>query len=191
MSGISMANILRHSDARRALAVCDHTISHVVEIRNAIMQRFEVSALAGSSYPLRRLGRPAEARQRLDTAFERLRQLKFYPAEKIEPGSEADEVLSALAEHEAETGNAGRALEVYQKLLDLIAAAKPKPESTLKDAVDLSRIYAAKSVLHRRAGQADLASSLDTRRRDLWRQWDGKLPNNTFVRRQQEAASLP
>jgi hypothetical protein len=143
-----------------------------------------VRLLVGSSYPLRRLGRPAEARQRLDAAFQRLRQLKHYPADKIELGSDADEALRALADHEAETGNVPRALQVYGELLDRIAAAKPDPEARLEDATDMSNIYAGMAAVHRRAKQADLASALEARRRDLWRHWEQKLPNNSFVLRQ-------
>jgi hypothetical protein len=47
------------------------------------MRRLEVDALAGSTYPLRRLGRSAEqARQRLDRAFKRLTELNLYPPGK-------------------------------------------------------------------------------------------------------------
>ena len=185
MAGIDLADILRHSDARRALDVYDHTRGHAAEIKNnATLQRLEVNALAGSSYPLRHLGHPAEARQRLEAAFQLLSQLKLYPADKIEPGSETSNTLCALADHEAETGNGARAIEVYQELLDRVEASSPKQETILQEAVQLSRIYAAKAVLHRRAGQADLASALEARRIELWRHWERQLPNNAFVLRQ-------
>jgi tetratricopeptide (TPR) repeat protein len=185
MAGIELAGVLRHSKRSSALAVYDHTLQHLAEIKNnPSFRRYEVIALAGSSYPLGALGRFAEARQRLDGAFERLRQLKMYPAEKINLGLEADWALSALAAHEASTGNVVRALEIYQELLDKVDATGPKPESILQDAVPLSRIYAAKAALHQRAGQAELASTLDARRIDLWRHWERQLPNNPFVLRQ-------
>jgi len=67
LAGLGLANILRHSDARRSLAIYDHTLRHMAEIRdNSSFRRFEVSALAGSTYSLRNLSRSAEARQRLD-----------------------------------------------------------------------------------------------------------------------------
>jgi hypothetical protein len=57
MAGLSMAGILRHSDPRRSVDIYDHTLRHMAEIRdNSSSRRFEVSALAGSTYPLRRLG---------------------------------------------------------------------------------------------------------------------------------------
>lgn len=190
MAGIEMADILRHSDARRAVDVYDHMRRHAGEVRNnANLQGFEVNALASSSYPLRRLGRPAEARQRLDTALERLTQLKLYPADKIDTGSVAEKTLCALADHEADTGSVARAIEVYQELLDRVGAASPKPDTTLQGTVHLSRIYEAKAALHRRAGQADLASALEARRLELWRHWERELPNNLFVLRQLAAKS--
>jgi len=184
-AGISMGGILQKSDPAHALAVYDHTLRHVAEIQNnASFRRFEVSVLAGSSYVLRKLGRPAEARQRLDAAFERLSQLKLYPVEKFKLGSEVEDSLRALADYEAVTGNLPRAVEVYQKLLDQAQPAKSSPETSLTDAVRLSTIYRAASAVQRRAGLADRASTLEARDRKLWQQWDRALPNNAFVRRQ-------
>jgi tRNA A-37 threonylcarbamoyl transferase component Bud32/tetratricopeptide (TPR) repeat protein len=181
-AGIPLAGTLRHSDPRRALEVYDHTLGYLTDIQADVhLQTYAVRLLAGSSYPLRRMGRAAEARQRLDAAFERLRQLKFYPADKVETGSEAEEALRALADHEAETGNLPRALQVYQELLDRIAAAKPEPEINLEDATHLSKVYASMAFVERRARRADLASALDARRLELWRRWEQKLPNNPFV----------
>lgn len=159
--------------------------------KNSAFRRVEVSALAGSSYSLRRLHRLADVRQRLEPAFERLRQLKLYPAGKVESGSEAEDALRALVEYEAGTGNLRRGTELYQNILDLTQAANSKPENSLTDALDRSSLYRAESAVFRRAAQPDLASALEARDRDLWRQWDSKLPNNPFIRRQLEGAHLP
>jgi tetratricopeptide (TPR) repeat protein len=191
-AGVNLGDVLRHFDARRSLDIYDHTLRHLAEVRNnTAFRRFEVSALAGSSYSLRRLGRPADARERLDAAFERLRQLKLYPAEKVETGSEAEDALRALAEYEVGTGNLRRATELYQNILDLTETTNSKPENSLTDALDRSSIYRAMSALLGRAAKADLASALEARDRDLWQQWDRKLPNNAFVHRQLEFARLP
>jgi serine/threonine protein kinase len=190
VSGIELADVLREWDAAGALTYYDHTLRHLAEIQNnARFRRAEVLALAGSSYPLRRLGRIAEARQRLDGAFERLSKLQLYPAARIDLGSEADIALRALADHEADTGNVSRAIAIYQELTELIMAAKPKPEQSLTDAFRLSLIDLALAALHRRTGRPDLASDLDARRAQLWQTWNQKLPNNGFVRRQMEAVA--
>ena len=184
-----MAGALRRSDAGRALAVYEHTLRHLAEIRgNSVIDRAEAEALAGSAYPLRRMGRSPEARRRLDAAFDRLTQLKLYPAEKVTPGSVTDKILRALADHEAANRNIPRAIDIYQKLLDQMRAAKLEPETSLEDAVDLSSVYQAIADLHRRnrePGRADATSAL---RLELWRSWDRKLPGNAFVRRQLESA---
>ena len=72
-----------------------------------------MNALAGSTYPLRRLSRHTEARQRLDAAFERLRETKNYPADKVRPGSELEYTLCALGDYEADTGHIPRAIDIY------------------------------------------------------------------------------
>jgi hypothetical protein len=172
--------------------VYDHTLVHLAEVKNnSSFRRFEVSALVGSSYAVRMLRRPAEARQRLDAAFDRLRQLKLYPTEKVKLGSEAEDALRADADYEAGTGNLPGAITIHQKLREQVQATKPNPEVNLFEAVRLSNLLGAEAAVQRQAGRADLASSLETRRLDLWRLWERQLPNNPFVRRQLEAAHLP
>jgi predicted Ser/Thr protein kinase/tetratricopeptide (TPR) repeat protein len=188
--GLRLAGVLRHSHPHRALAIYDEVLRRLAEIRNnSRARRDEVRALAWSTYPLRQLGRSAEAGTRLDAAFSRLKELKLYPAEQVIPGSEADNALTALAEYEAGKGNILRGIETYQQLLNRIMASKPKPESNLWDATDLSNTYAAVAVLYRRARLTDPAAAMEVRRADLWRHWDRKLPNNPFVRRQLAASS--
>jgi tetratricopeptide (TPR) repeat protein len=185
MAGINLANILRHSDPKRAMAIYDHTLNHLGEIgNNSSFRRYEVNALAGSTYPLVELGRPAEARQRLDAAFERLRQLNAYPAEKIRPGSEADWTLCALADYESKRGELQRATEIYEDLLHKVQAWGPKTETFLADAIDLSRISASLAALNRRVGRNDRASTLEAWQRNLWLHWETNLPHSSVVRRQ-------
>jgi tRNA A-37 threonylcarbamoyl transferase component Bud32/tetratricopeptide (TPR) repeat protein len=185
MAGINLANILRHSDPKRAMAIYDHTLNHLGEIgNNSSFRRYEVNALAGSTYPLLELGRPAEARQRLDAAFERLRQLNAYPAEKIRPGSEADSTLCALADYESKRGELQGATEIYEDLLHKVEAWGPKPETFLADAIDLSRISASLAALNRRVGRHDRASRLEAWQLNLWLHWETRLPRSTVVRRQ-------
>jgi tetratricopeptide (TPR) repeat protein/predicted Ser/Thr protein kinase len=190
LAGGPMADILRDSDVGRALSVYDHTLTDMGDVRSKFLQLREVYVLAGSSYALRRLGRTVEARQRLDRAFATLKELQLYPAETIEAGSEAQRALSALADHEGETGNVAGAIEVYQGLLDRLAAGA-KPETSLPGALEVSQVYQSMAALQRRDGRADLASALDGRRLELWRHWDRKLPDNPFVLRQIAAKPDP
>jgi len=186
----SMGKMLRQSDPARALSIYDHALRHTAEVGSTLMQSDETHLLADSAYALRRLGRPAEARQRLDAAFARLRQLGFYPAQQIVARADVYIALSALADHEADTGNVGRAIEVYKELLDGIGTSGAKPEVNLADATELSRIWGSIAVLYRRIGRPDLAEAWESRRLELWRRWNRKLANNPFVLRQIAAKSV-
>jgi serine/threonine protein kinase len=184
-AGIALADLLRHSDAPQAIAVYDHVLMHLREIKNyPRFKRDEVRVLAGSTYPLREVGRSAEGRERLEKAFGHLKELKLYPAEQIQPGSEADDALCALADQELAIGHVGRSVEIYRDVLARVLAADPKPENNLADAAHVSRLYASLALVQRQAGQPDLASALDARRSALWQLWTGQLENNPFVLRQ-------
>lgn len=187
--GRELGGVLRQRDPRRSLAVYDLGIRRLSEVKNNNRARGGAAGLlAGSSYPLRRLDRTAEARTRIDDAFQLLRETKEYPAERIDPDSEAEPALRALADHHAETGDPQRAIAVYQELLDKIMASKPDPQNDLRHATKISRIYGALADLHARTGQAERAAGMAAQRRELWRHWDRKLPGNAFVRRQLDAA---
>lgn len=187
MAGITLANILRHSDAGRSLDICQHTLRHMAEIKdNSSFRRFEARTLSISTYALQRLGRSAEARQALDAAFERLRDVKDYPAEKVKPGSEVYTTLSALADYEAREGKVREAIEIYEKLLRQILAWGPNLKINLADAVNVSRVYTELALLYQRSHQPELASAFAAHRVELWQRWDISLPHNKFVRRQLE-----
>ncbi|HLK49114.1 MAG TPA: serine/threonine-protein kinase [Bryobacteraceae bacterium] len=192
MAAISLGDIMRQSDPARALAVYDHALRHTAEVAdNVNIRRYEVNLLAGSSYALRRLGRSREARLRLNAAFERLQQLNFYPADKIEPGSEVEEAVQALGDFEADAGNLDRAISVYEELLRKIQAGKLGLAPGLPEAVHLSAIYRSAAAVYRRAGRPEMADALEARRRDLWLGWNRRLPKNSFVKRQLEKLSTP
>jgi tetratricopeptide (TPR) repeat protein len=184
-----LARIVRYAEPARALDLYDDALGRLSAMgANAATLRNEAATLAASTYPLVRLGRRAEARKRLDDALEKVARLGQYPADEVELGSAADDTLRALAEYEAAGGNSRRAAALYDDLLRLIFVAKPQPETSLEDAVELTVIYAGAAQQHRRAGEPDAASRIETGRIDLWRHWDARLPNNPFVRRQLDAA---
>ena len=184
-AGTRLADVLRHWDPVRALAVYDEALGRLAEVKNnERARRDEVKLLAGSTYALVKLGRAAEARQRLNTAFARLAEAKTYPAKDVGPGSEPDLALRAQAELQASTGDVAGGIAAYQLLLEKVMASKPEPETNLGDAKDLSDIYSAMALLHRRARQADAAAALDGRRVAMWTAWDRKLPKNPFVSRE-------
>jgi serine/threonine-protein kinase len=191
-NGGKLADILRHRDPQEALAVYDLAIRRLGEIRNDPKSRKEkASTLANSSFALLRLHRSKEAKQRIDAALDILKDMKAYPADQIEIGSDTYAAVLAMASYEAEEGDPHLALRSYESLLEKVMLAKPQPFVDLKDATRLSGLYEALITIYRRTGGKDKMESLKLRRLELWRQWDQELPNNAFVSRQLTVASLP
>jgi hypothetical protein len=146
--------------------------------------------LAESSYALRQLGRVAESKARIELALRLLKDTNDYPSDRIVPNEAADVVLRAFGDHLADTDQPQKAADVYEGLLDKIAAFKPDPQNDLTHANALSRAYAALAKLSRRAGRDTRGEHFAGLRVELWRHWDYKLPNNTLIHRQLECARI-
>jgi tetratricopeptide (TPR) repeat protein len=184
---LDLGNVLRDRDPRRAVAVYDLGIRRLGETSNNVKARRDRAVLlAMSSYPLRHLNRRSEAKARIDAAFAILKDTKDYPAEGIRLDGYAYPAVCALADYEAETSGHRAALQTYLQLLDRVMATKPDPLGDLRDTPKLAHIYGALTVLHRRSGDKASAELMNSRRVELWRHWQRKLPQNTFVRRQLE-----
>jgi hypothetical protein len=185
---LDLGNVLRYNSPKQALEVYDHGLMRIREVPHDIQaRRQEASLLAASSYSARRLHREGDARDRIDAAFRLLRDTKDYPVEMIKPGSEADHAARALAGHYAETGDPGKAIELYRDLRGRIMKSNPDLQNDLLNAAQISQLDGALAALLRRVGRTDEAASLDQNRLELWRHWDRKLPNNLFVERQTAA----
>jgi serine/threonine protein kinase len=183
--GLEIGNILRHSDPQQALTVYDHALARIREAKtNVSTQLYAADLLAGSSYPLRRLGKENDARHRIDEAFQLLRDAHQYPADAVEPMSRPDHVLRAAADNYAETGETEKAIAAYQQLLDKLMAWKPDLQNDLRDATCISRTWTALANLLRRAGRGEESSRLEAQRTDLWNHWNGNLPNAQSLFRQ-------
>jgi len=186
MAAVALGEIVRESDATRAVDVYDHALRHLREVvaNNSVIRRQEVDVQVGSTYALRSLGRAAEARTRLDAAFATLKELKLYPADKVSLGSLTYKALRARAGFEAAAGNLAAAIDIDRRLLDQVQAAQMEPQTSLEDATDLSNLYRELTDFyqrHRDLGAANMTSAL---RVELWQTWDRKLPGNEFVQRQ-------
>jgi tetratricopeptide (TPR) repeat protein len=187
---LDLGNILRDRDPRRALAVYDLGIRRLSETpRNVKARRDQAVLLAASSYSLRSLHHPADAKRRVDAAFAILKDTGDYPSDRIRLDGYAYPAVCALADYEAETGDPRLALQMYLQLLDRVMATKPDPFSDLRDAPKLSRFYDVVSVLYRRSGDLASAKAMSARRGEIWRIWQQKLPQNSFVRREVEAGA--
>ena len=178
-------NLLRHKDPREALAVYEQALARIHEARaNPSTKHDEAELLAASSYPVRWTGRTAEAQQRIDRAFRLLGEAQVYPADKIEPMSDAYHALQAQADHYSETGQTQKAMDLYQQLLDKLTAWGPNPDNDLRDATCISRTWTALANLQRRNGHTDEAARLESQRTELWNHWTSKLPNAQSLLRQ-------
>ncbi|HLK51473.1 MAG TPA: protein kinase [Bryobacteraceae bacterium] len=184
-SARELGNVLRHRDPQRALALYDLGLRRMGEIPEGARARRERAVLlAKSSYALRDLRRPEEARQRIDASIVLLTATGDYPARQVAIDSEAYTVMRALADDEAARGETVRGRETYQELLDKIIAGHPGPFDDLRDAPRLAAVYQNLAGLYRKSGDAERAATFDTKRLDLWQSWERKLPNNRFIQRQ-------
>ena len=139
--GLEIGNILRHSEAQKALAVYDHALARLREANNNVgAQLYEADLLAGSSYAARWVGRREDAKRRIEEAFQLLRDAHQYPADTVEPMGRADHVMRASADEYAETGQTAKALAAYQELLSKLMAGKPDLQNDLRDATCISHL---------------------------------------------------
>jgi tetratricopeptide (TPR) repeat protein len=182
---VQFANILRHDHPRKALAAYDHALARLREIKpNASSQLAEADLLADSSYAARWIGRGEDARGRIKDAFQLLRDVHAYPADKVEPMSAADDALRAEADDYAETGQIVKAIGAYKELLAKLMAWNPEVEDDLRDATCIARTWTGLAILLRRVGRTDDAKRLEAQRTELWEHWKTKLPNAQFLLRQ-------
>ena len=181
-----LGDLLRRSDPQAALAVFDQGILRTREARspNSSVKRTEAVLLARSSYVLRLVHRDDESRQRIDAAFRLLKDIGDYPATVIEPASEADLALRALADHYAATSQPGKAVETYQELLVKLKGSEPDVQNDLRNATYVSSACEALARILKQQGRLQEAASYNAERAGIWRNWDQKLPGNLFVRRQ-------
>ncbi|MGA8489803.1 MAG: protein kinase [Terriglobales bacterium] len=180
--GLEIGNILRHTNPQEALAIYDHSLATIREVKSGSQaQRDEAELLVASSYAEQRVGHSEEARQRIDKAFLLLRDAKVYPAEKIEPMSEADHALRASADYLAGTRQYSQAINAYEDLEKKLVAWNLNSDTDLRDAVCISRTWMALAELYRQMGRTDDAVELEDRSKAALKHWTQKLPNSSLV----------
>jgi len=174
------------------LAVYDQAIARIREAKaNSSTQRAEAELLSASSYPVRWMGSAAKAQQRIDRAFQLLGDTHAYPADKIEPMSDAYHALQAQADHFSETGQTQKAIDMYQQLLEKLGSWGSKPDDDLRDATCVSRTWTELAELLRGVGRTDEAARFEAQRTELWDHWKAKLPNAQFLLRQSLSQITP
>jgi tetratricopeptide (TPR) repeat protein len=190
---LQMGNILRHRGAATALTVYDKGLVRIREVKsNPAASRMEAELLASSSYPARWLERTDEARKRIDASFNLLRELKQYPADALEPVSEAGITLRALADHLAETGQPAEAAVRYEELIKMLTAWPGlRPGDDLRDGITMASMWGALADLYRRLGRPVDASALDSRSDELLKTWEKRLPDNAVLPPTRQIRSSP
>lgn len=183
--GRELGDLLSRNDPRKALAVYDHALLRLGEIKdNSEARRGEAEILARSAYALRRLNEPGTARNKIDAAFRLLNEVREYPADQVVLHTGADTTIRALGDHLAETGQIENAIGVYEDLLKKVIVSKPDSRNDLRHAVGLSDVYSTLTTLYRRNRQFDRAEDMSSLRQELWRHWKQKLPGNALIQRQ-------
>ena len=184
-----LGNVLRHSDPQQALEVYDLGMRRLAETPdNSVASGDRALIMAMSSYPLRTLHRSADARRAIDGALAVLRGLKQYPADRIGFESATYAALSALADYDLDESAGERAIEIREQQLNAVMATKPDLFNDLQDANDIANLYKSLTAAYRQAGNTAKAAEIDSRRLELWRAWERKLPGNAFVQRRMTAA---
>lgn len=176
-----IGDILRHTDAAKALDIYDRGIASARAMHNISGKRDEARLLAKTARPLRKLGRTDEAGRRIEAAFEILREMGVYPPPPGGFSPEMDGVVRCQAEHQLETGRAGFARQTYEQWMQWVEERKIVPV-TLAEVFDMARFYREAGAAYVALGMQAEAAKLDERRRQLWAEWDRKLPGNQFIR---------
>ncbi len=181
--------LLAGSDPARALSYYDLALRRLGEVpQNRTARLQEADLMAGSAAPLRQLGRGGEASRRIAAALATLEAAAGLPKDVVEAGSEAERVLRAQADDLAARGHPAQAAARYERLLELVLAARLSHAENLRHATSLSRILRGVARTQRLAGNAERAGEISRRNLELWRAWAQRLPANRFIDSQIELA---
>ena len=185
-----LGDILRWQHPADALAVYDVGLQRLAARTDTVSaNRASAELLAGSAYALRRLGRSAEATDRLNRALALLTAIKDHPATAIPLDGQLYAVLLARADHD--TGSAAPAVRQYRDLLEGVLRGAPDVEQDLVLANRLARLYDVLAAAERQSGAVDEAAATAGRRQALWDHWMRRLPGNAFVARHLQPSGLP
>jgi hypothetical protein len=167
-AGRRLGDILRWSDPALALHYYDAALGRLGQIQNNLKARRDRAViLAESSYALRRVGRRAAAKSRLDEAKAILETTGDYGANPLRLDSETTQVMRAFADHEGEGGHVAAAIGSYEQLIASVEASSPDLDHDLRNAHSMSLLYGSLAELHRRNGNAQRAAALDAKAKAL------------------------
>ncbi|MFN7919947.1 MAG: serine/threonine-protein kinase [Bryobacteraceae bacterium] len=178
-------------DPVRAAASFDESLALLRAVPEgfAAREQYLIYFLVSSTYPLRRVGRGAEADHRLAEAFILLEKSKEWPTKKVDPLSPSDLALRAKAAGEFAAGRIAAALEALREIEQKL------PPGAGDD--DLDNAYARSTFFEQFI--ATLVSASDTQgaervkalRTALWERLAKRYPRSSFVRRELDYAGAP
>jgi serine/threonine protein kinase len=163
-------------DPAGAVRAFDASIARARELgANVTGRRAAAVALANSSYPLRKLGKPADAGRRLEESLRLFGLIKIYPAKSLLPWSEAEIAARALADHYAGADQISKAVELYGDLLKQVMATNPDERHNLASAACLVRYYTGMIPSLRKSGDMKGAAELVRKRGELGAVWGQRV----------------
>jgi hypothetical protein len=167
-SGRELGDILRGSDPALALRYYDAALGRLGQIPNNVKARRDRAVvLAESSYALRRVGRGAAAKLRLDEAKSILEATGDYGANPLPLDSETTQVMRAFADHQAAGGDLAAAIGSYEQLIARVEASSPELDNGIRNAHSMSLLYESLAKLHGQNGNAERAATLGVKARAL------------------------
>ncbi|HTE41256.1 MAG TPA: serine/threonine-protein kinase [Steroidobacteraceae bacterium] len=181
-----LGDVLLPGEPQKALAIYDAALRWLDDLPvTPRRRRAEVPLLTGASYALIDLGRIPDARARVKESLSIIKETEEASAANV-AGSLTYSALHAMASLDAKTGKTDQAIVTYTTLLEQAASADPSPQSDLRAAFALSGLYEDLGNLYAKIGNNDQAAALAAKRTELWKHWQGRLPNNSVVARQLE-----
>ena len=180
VANIHLGNLLRDLDPAGALRAYNEAISSVAALSKSNSPKVVWAlALAESTFPLRKLRRDEEARQRLRQAAQISQDLRKVAASAAVESEEA--VSRAEAEWAISRGDASAAAYQHRNFLAFVDSIKPPaviPAESMIDAFSMTRRYRLLEQALTAGGQEAEAKQADRKREDIFEIWRQRLPGS-------------
>ncbi|MBL8233638.1 MAG: serine/threonine protein kinase [Bryobacterales bacterium] len=183
MGGVKLARILTNSDPQAALALFDEVYQTMYNApKNAGRRKdYLTRAGAGSTYALRKLGRNAEAKARIQRVREEVWGGQDYAKTPFGPTGAQESLMRAEADQKESEGRLNDATALYRKMVECILKSDFQPRSDLTDGFNLSARIARLEELLRKTGQVAEADLLLGRRMELRAHWLKRRPAEPLI----------
>ncbi len=168
-AGWKLADVVRYAEPARALKIYDHSLARVREIHHGESGRLlEARLLAHSSL----VAPPQMAAERLAEAFKILDSIGA--PHTLE--SEWDDAMRDLAVLQANAHHPDLAVKTLNDLYTEVLKSPLSPETDLRQAASMNRLYSALAIESRSAGNTEEAAKFEELSRKLSQSWKRSLP---------------